>query len=258
MIIECQQLSKTYAARKGSVIALESVTFGVQEEEIVCVVGPSGCGKTTLLKLIAGLLEPTSGQIVFDTERSNGRLRSALVFQEHGLFPWMSVLDNVAVGLELSGLKRQERHDRARAFIDQVGLALFADSYPHELSVGMRQRVGIARAFVADAPILLMDEPFGALDAQTKLVMQEELLKIWKIHRKTIVYVTHDIKEAILMGDRVLVMTGRPGRIREYMQIPLGRPRQLSNKDQADIKEIEQHIWKLLEDEVRELLWMTD
>jgi NitT/TauT family transport system ATP-binding protein len=256
MRFECQRLSKAYQTRSRVVPALEDVTFSVVEQEFVCIVGPSGCGKTTLLKLIAGLLEPTSGRIIFAAEPADGRPRSALVFQEHGLFPWMTVVDNVAFGLEMQGVGREERRARARAFIEQVGLASFADSYPHELSIGMRQRVGIARAFVADAPILLMDEPFGSLDAQTRLVLQEELLRIWKDHQKLVVYVTHDIEEAVLLGDRVLVMTGRPGRIGEVIPIPLGRPRDLSAGEQPDVTEIKWHIWKMLKDEVRKSLWI--
>jgi NitT/TauT family transport system ATP-binding protein len=256
MGFECQNLSKTYQTRNGVVPALEDVTFSVREQEFVSIVGPSGCGKTTLLKLIAGLLEPTSGRIIFSAGRADGRPHSALVFQEHGLYPWMTVLDNVAFGLEMRGIAREERRDRARAFVERVGLAHFADSFPHELSVGMRQRVGIARAFVADTPILLMDEPFGSLDAQTRRVLQEELLKLWKEHRKLVVYVTHDIEEAVLLGDRVLVMTGRPGSIREEIPVPLARPRDLSASEQPEVKEIKWHIWKMLEDEVRKSLWI--
>lgn len=254
---KCQHVCKAYQTRNGAVVALEDVTFGVSEQEFVCIVGPSGCGKTTLLKLIAGLLEPTSGEIAFGSESRDGQLRTALVFQEHGLFPWMSVLDNVAFGLEMQGMRRRERHDQVRGFIEKVGLAPFADSYPHELSVGMRQRVGIVRAFVAKAPILLMDEPFGSLDAQTRLVLQEELLRLWKEHRKLVVYVTHDIEEALLLGDRVLVMTGRPGSIREEISVPLGRPRDLSERSPSEVSEIEWHIWKMLEDEVRKGLWIS-
>jgi len=256
MAFECQHLVKAYQTRNGVVLALEDVSFRIEEEEFVCIVGPSGCGKTTLLKLIAGLLEPTSGQILFDAEPADGRPRSALVFQDHGLFPWMTVLDNVAFGLEMQGVERQERRNRARAFIEKVGLVPFADNYPHELSVGMRQRVGVARAFVADPQMLLMDEPFGSLDGQTKLVLQEELLRIWKDHRKLVVYVTHDIEEAVLLGDRVLVMSGRPGQIREEIPILLGRPRDLSNRKRLEIAEIKWHIWKILKDEVRKNLWM--
>lgn len=256
MAFACEHLSKVYRTRNGIVPALQDVAFGAGEQEFICIVGPSGCGKTTLLKLIAGLLEPTSGRISFGAKPAGSRPRSALVFQEHGLFPWMAVLDNVAFGLEMQGMGQQERHRHAWAFIDKVGLSSFAHSYPHELSVGMRQRVGIARAFVANAPILLMDEPFGSLDAQTRRVLQGELLRLWKEDRKLVVYVTHDIEEAVSLGDRVLVMTGRPGSIREDIPILLGRPRDPSAVTQAEIKEIKWHIWEMLEDEVRKSLWI--
>lgn len=257
-VFECQHLYKAYQARNGVVSALEDVTFSAKEQEFVCIVGPSGCGKTTLLKLIAGLLKPTSGQIIFSNkEQANDRPPSALVFQEHGLFPWMTVLDNVAFGLEMRGMGRRERRDYARVFVEKVGLASFADNYPHELSVGMRQRVGISRAFVADPQILLMDEPFGSLDAQTKLVLRQELLKIWKDHQKLVLYVTHDIEEAVILGDRVLVMTGHPGQIREEIHIPISRPRDLSPKEQFELTEIKWHIWKILEEKVRKSLWIS-
>ena len=250
----CRNLYKRFQTRNGSVHALEDVTFEVGEREFVCIVGPSGCGKTTLLKLICGLLEPTSGRVVFGAEPIDGRPRSALVFQEHGLFPWMTVLDNVAFGLKMQGVLQQKRNDQAHRFIEKVHLAPFAQSYPHELSVGMRQRVGIARAFVTDPHLLLMDEPFGSLDVQTRLLLQDELLRIWKEHRKSVVYVTHDIDEAVLMGDRVLVMTGRPGRIREEISIPLERPRDISGRGCAQVQDIKKHIWTILEDEVRRSL----
>ena len=258
MGFDCQQVSKAYRTRNGAIVALDDVTFHVGEREFVCIVGPSGCGKTTLLKIIAGLLEPTSGQLIFSSPTPAGRPRSAMVFQDHGLYPWMTVLDNVAFGLKMQGVERGERNERALAFIARVGLARFANNYPHELSVGMGQRVGIARAFVAGPQMLLMDDPFGSLDAQTKLVLEEELLRIWREHQKLVVYVTHDIEEAVLLGDRVLVMTGRPGRIREDIPIPFRRPRDLSTREQADVAEIKWHIWRTLKEEVRESLMMPD
>ena len=256
MEFSCHNLSKSFQTRSGLVHALADVTFRAGEQEFVSVVGPSGCGKTTLLKLIAGLLEPTRGRIVFDGEPSDARHLSAMVFQDHGLFPWMTVLENVAFGLEMRGVSRRERRCESLDFIEKVGLTHFASSYPRELSVGMRQRVGIARAFVSDPQMLLMDEPFGSLDRHTKLVLQEELLRIWKDNRKLVVYVTHDIEEAVLLGDRVLVMTGRPGQIREEIPIPLGRPRDPSDRDRSDFKEIEWDIWRMLEDGVRKSLEM--
>jgi NitT/TauT family transport system ATP-binding protein len=247
----CQDVSRRFGEGARGVSALEGVTFSAHDHEFVCIVGPSGCGKTTLLRIIAGLIEPTSGAIRFDGEHGYGRPRCGLVFQEHGTFPWMTVLDNVAFGLEMSGMPREERRQKAMAFVERVGLGPFASHYPHELSVGMRQRVGVARAFVSGTPILLMDEPFGSLDAQTKWVLQAELLGIWQKDRKLVVFVTHDIEEAVMLGDRVLVMTGRPGRIREEIRIPLGRPRHLP-RDQESVSEITWHIWRLLEQEVRQ------
>jgi NitT/TauT family transport system ATP-binding protein len=246
----CRQVGRVFGTGERAVAALEGVTFAAHDHEFLSIVGPSGCGKSTLLRIIAGLIEPTSGTIRFDGHHDHKRPRSGLVFQEHGTFPWMTVLDNVALGLEMSGMPRAARRREAMAFVERVGLASFAEHYPHELSVGMRQRVGVARAFVSNAPILLMDEPFGALDAQTKWVLQEELLRIWQKDRKLVVFVTHDIEEAVMLGDRVLIMTGRPGSIREEINIPLGRPRHLL-RDQESVSEITWHIWRLLEQEVR-------
>ena len=255
--LACRQVSHTFESRRGPIQALDGISFRARPHEFVCVVGPSGCGKTTLLKIIAGLLRPTAGTIEFGLNGqswtpANGRAwpQNALVFQEHGVFPWMSVADNVAFGLEMRRVARGERQSRARAFLDRVGIGAFADNYPHELSVGMRQRVGIARAFVADVPILLMDEPFGSLDAQTKLLLQEELLRIWREDRKLVVFVTHDLEEAVRLGDRVLVMTGRPGRIREEIPVRVPRPRS-GVRNPRHVAEIAWHIWQLLRDEAR-------
>jgi len=251
MDFECRDLGKVFQTSNGSIPALRDIKFHVRDKEFICIVGPSGCGKTTLLKLIAGLLSPTTGQIFFSQDLQDGISRSALVFQEHGLFPWMTVLDNVAFGLEMRGKGKKERWDLARPFIEKVGLTAFVNNYPHELSMGMRQRVGIARAFVSNSQILLMDEPFGSLDAQTKLILQEELLKIWKENQKCVIYITHDIEEAIFLGDRVLVMTARPGHIREEIHIPFIRPRDLSIKEHLGFAKMKFRIWKILEEEVR-------
>jgi len=251
MNFECRDLGKVFQTRNGSIPALGDIKFHARDKEFICIVGPSGCGKTTLLKLIAGLLNPTTGQIFFSQDLQDGISRSALVFQEHGLFPWMTVLDNVAFGLEMRGKGKKERWDLARPFIEKVGLKAFVNNYPHELSMGMRQRVGIARAFVSNSQILLMDEPFGSLDAQTKLILQEELLKIWREDQKCVIYVTHDIEEALFLGDRVLVMTARPGHIREEIPISFNRPRDLSTKELPDFIKMKGHIWKILKEEVR-------
>jgi NitT/TauT family transport system ATP-binding protein len=233
-------------------LALENVSLQVKDHEFVSVVGPSGCGKTTLLKLIAGLIEPDTGDIDYGKVSSNGKRNTAMVFQEQGLFPWLNVIDNVAFGLEMQGVALKERHERAHVYIDRVGLGEFSANYPYELSGGMRQRVALVRAFLTNPQILLMDEPFGALDAQTRLVLQEELLKNWQEDPKTVLFVTHDIEEAVLLSDRVLVMTGRPGRIQEEIVIPLNRPRVLAAQDQPEVTEIKWRIWKMLENEIRE------
>jgi NitT/TauT family transport system ATP-binding protein len=251
MGFSCIQIGKTFPAQRGEITALKGTDFSVGEQEFVCVVGPSGCGKTTLLRIIAGLLQPTLGQVIFKDEARRMQPRSAMVFQDQSLFPWMNVLDNVAFGLEMLGVNRQERHRKVKDFLSRVGLADFSHHYPHELSGGMRQRVAILRAFLTDPQILLMDEPFGALDAQTRIVMQEELLHTWKEHRKTVIYVTHDIEEAILLGDRVLVMSGRPGSILADFPVSLSRPRQLTDRDHPDVINLRWKIWAMIEDEVR-------
>ena len=250
----CDAVGFSYPTKDGPITALKDISFAAGGHEIVSVVGPSGCGKTTLLKILAGLLEPTSGSIRFSPGSNGTRPRRALVFQDHGVFPWLTVMDNVAFGLEMQGMGASERRERARHFLERVGLEDFANRHPHELSVGMRQRVGIARAFVSDFPILLLDEPFGALDAQTRLLLQEELLQIWQGERKLAVFITHDIEEAILLGDRVVVMSGRPGRILEEIRIPLPRPRALAAPDRPEVTEVKWHIWHHLEKEARRQL----
>jgi NitT/TauT family transport system ATP-binding protein len=246
----CEQVASVYETRRGAVQALRDVTFGARGHEFVGIVGPSGCGKTTLLRILAGLQQPTSGRVLFEDGGGSGRPRSALVFQEHGTFPWMTVLDNLAFGLEMRGVPLAERRARARDFADLLGLGSFTHHYPGDLSVGMRQRVDIGRAFVSDAPVLLMDEPFGALDAQTKWILQEELLRIWQTDRKLVVFITHDIDEAVRLSDRVLVMSGRPGTILEEIAVPLPRPRDL-HRDLHAVREITWHIWQLLEHDIR-------
>lgn len=249
------RVTHRFETRNGSTVALRDVSFVARPLEFLSVVGPSGCGKTTLLKILAGLIEPSSGAVSFRGGGSDGVPPNALVFQEHGVFPWMSVLDNVAFGLEMGGVDRNTREARAFEFIERVGLASFARHYPHDLSSGMRQRVGVARAFVADVPLLLMDEPFGALDAQTKLALQEELLRIWSTDRKLVVFVTHDLQEAVRLGDRVIVLSGRPGTVGVELAVPIPRPRDPA-RDRAEVTELSWQLWNLLEEGVREDLSM--
>ena len=246
--VTARDLGMVFNGRAGELVALQGVEFHVSAGEFVCLVGPSGCGKSTLLKLVAGLLQPTQGELWFD---GSGRPRSAMVFQDHGLFPWLSIADNVAFGLEAEGTARPERRSRALGLLEQLGLGSFADSYPHELSGGMQQRAAIARAMLTRPQMLLMDEPFSALDAQSKLVLMEELLRLWKDQGQTVVYVTHDIEEAVLLGDRVLIMSGRPGHIQEAVEVPLPRPRDLKDRGREDVREMTWHIWKAIEGQVR-------
>lgn len=248
-LFHCEQVSKEFATREGPIRALEEVTFGVREGEFVCIVGPSGCGKTTLLRLIAGLILPTSGSITFP--QGVRSTRPAMVFQEHGLFPWMTILDNVAFGLEMQGVDVHTRRERATRFLETVGLSAFAKNYPHQLSVGMRQRVGVARAFVVEPQLLLMDEPFASLDAQTKLVLQDELLRLASEQDKSVVFVTHDIEEALRLGDRVLVMTGRPGHIREEINVGHPDEHRMITRSDPQLEEIWWRIWKMLQEQAR-------
>ena len=246
-------VSKVYGSGAHRTEALAGVSLQARGAEFISIVGPSGCGKTTLLKIVAGLVDPSSGTVSFGDAKSPGSLRTGLVFQDHGLLPWYDVLENVALGLRFrKNADREAALERSRHFIESVGLEKFMHSRPYELSIGMRQRVGIARAFVADPEILLLDEPFGALDAQTRIVLQQELLRIWYGHRKLVVHVTHDIDEAILLSDRIVVMSGRPGRIREEIDVPFPRPRNAAVLDSAEARAIHHRVWSILEEEVRE------
>jgi len=255
MSFHCTNLTKSYTTQDGVVQALADVTFNIREHEFVCLVGPSGCGKTTLLKLIAGLVSPSSGSLEFNNGIPDKDICKRLVFQDQGLFPWMTVLDNVAFGLRTMGVDSEERQKQASEFIRRFGLEEFIHSYPHELSGGMRQRVAVARALLTDPHILLMDEPFGALDAQARLLLQNDLLLKLNNKPRTVIYVTHDIDEAIAMGDRVLVMSGRPGKIVEDITISTERPRQLLGRTPSSTSsQIKWHIWNLLENETRKTL----
>lgn len=223
--IGVRNITKGFDLRhRGHFSALEDVSFNVQAGEFVTLVGPSGCGKTTLLDLIAGLAKPDRGQILIDGKQIDGPgLDRGVVFQQYALFPWKTALANVEFGLEAKGIAKAERKGRARAFLDLVGLGGFGDRYPHELSGGMKQRVAIARALSFDPAVLLMDEPFAALDAQTRETLQDELLRLWQRTGTTVVFVTHSIDEAIYLGQRVLVMASAPGRITHALEVNLKR-----------------------------------
>jgi NitT/TauT family transport system ATP-binding protein len=254
MEFSLQGISKYYPTRKGSVLALDQMFLQAEAHEFLCIVGPSGCGKTTLLKLIAGIQHPSAGSVQFAGPPPKNAPRCAMVFQDHGLFPWMNILDNVAFGLETQGVALPIRRQAAKHWLENIGLGTFTGHYPHELSGGMRQRAALGRAFLANAPILLMDEPFSALDAQMRLLLQAELLQCWAEKRQTVVYVTHDIDEAILLGDRVLVMSRRPGRILEEYRVPLSRPRTPQNATQQEVITLKWKIWQTIQAEVQPIL----
>jgi NitT/TauT family transport system ATP-binding protein len=228
-VLVARGLTAIYPNGNGGLRALEGITFAVRRQEFVCVVGPSGSGKTTLLRLLGGLLRPTSGEVEFEGERLEGpRPRIGFVFQQANLMPWRTVAANVALPLELQGMGKVEADARAQSLIELVGLEGFEASYPRDLSGGMAQRVAIARALIHEPDLLLLDEPFGALDALTRERMAAELLRIWDARKKTVVMVTHSIPEAILLADRVLALSPRPGQVRLDLAIPLPRPRDLS------------------------------
>ena len=241
-------MSKRYESKRQSVQALSDVQFTVENGEFVCLVGPSGCGKTTLLRAIAGLEVPTEGVIMIDGERVEGPgTNRGMVFQEYGLFPWLTVQGNVCFGLERQGMAREACDNRCYEMLDLVGLHEFADAYPEELSGGMKQRVAVARALAVDPDILLMDEPFGSVDAQTRERLHAELLDIWQETKKTTLFVTHEVNEAILLSDRVLVMSTEPGQVKEIVDIDLPRPR--SRTDGAFV-EYTKRIRALIGDEM--------
>lgn len=237
-MLEIREVTKFFESEGKSVEALHNVSLSVEESEFVCLLGPSGCGKTTLLRLVAGLEEPSKGGVFLDgkpIERPGPE--RGMVFQEYSLFPWRTVLDNVAFSLELLGISRESRYETARNYLKMVGLERFEDSYPHELSGGMKQRVAIARALVNDPKALLMDEPFGALDAQTRNTIQSELLRIWEDKQKTVLFVTHSVDEALYLADRIVLMSARPGTIVAIYAIDLQRPRKRTSPEVNRIRD---------------------
>lgn len=264
MRITLAGLAKTYVGRgRERVPALEGVDLTVQENEFLVILGPSGCGKSTLLSIVGGLLPPDDGSVVFEFGEGEepekfgppatpGRQPvTAMVFQEFALFPWRTVLENVAFPLALRNLPASERRARAQRFIKLVGLSGCEQRYPRELSGGMRQRVGIARALASEAPVLLMDEPLSALDAQTRALMQVELLNIWEQERRTVIYVTHNITEAAMLGDRIAVLSRRPGRVREVIPVPFPRPRREELSAEPEFLAFTQRLWDELKAEAK-------
>jgi ABC-type nitrate/sulfonate/bicarbonate transport system ATPase subunit len=251
-MIEIEHLAKTFPARRADppVEALKDVSLTVSGGEFLTVLGPSGCGKTTLLRILAGLETFDSGEIrIHDKPVIGPGPDRAMVFQSFALLPWATVIDNIAFGLELRGVAKEKRISRANQLIDLVGLSGFEKRLPGELSGGMQQRVGLARALAVDPEILLMDEPFGALDEQTRRLLQEELLAIWEQSRKTVIFITHSMEEAVLLGDRVILMSARPGRIVDIVDVPLPRPRASAVDDatgSVEFAKITADLWRRL------------
>lgn len=249
--ISACNVSRIYQTTDGDMVALDHFSLDVADGEFVCVVGPSGCGKSTFLRLLAGLDDVSAGSIRIEPGGVPGKPLNSVVFQEYAIFPWKTLIDNVAFGLEMRGVSRAERLDTARYWLERVGLGRFAGYYPDQISGGMKQRVSIVRALANDPEVLLMDEPLGALDAQTRVVLQEELLRIWEETRKTVVYITHSLDEAVLLGDRVVLMTAQPGRHLATFDIDLPRPRRIETTNSPRFAEYRAMIWEKLSREVK-------
>lgn len=253
--VQIKAVEKIYEGRKGKTVALNGVDLDIYDNEFICVVGPSGCGKSTLLNIIAGLNEATSGEVIVDGVKVEGTgVDRGVVFQQYALFPWLTVKKNVLFGLNLKkDLTNEQREEIAMKYIRMVGLEKFVDAYPKELSGGMKQRVAIARAYAVNPSLLLMDEPFGALDAQTRTQLQTELLKTWEEEKKTCFFITHDVEEAILLATKVIVMSARPGRIKEIIDIDIPYPRDQESKMLPRFTELKNYIWNMVYKEYLEV-----
>ncbi|EPF93401.1 ABC transporter ATP-binding protein [Acinetobacter gyllenbergii] len=258
--LKIENVYKSFAAKKvkgakdqaEDFVAVENLSLDVKAGEFVAIVGPSGCGKSTLLDLLAGLTTPTTGQILIDGQAiKKPGLDRGIVFQQYALFPWLTALQNIEFGLDAKGVSKEQRYQTAKYFLNLVGLAEFEHHYPNELSGGMKQRVAIARSLAYDPDILLMDEPFAALDAQTRETLQAELVKIWQQTQKTIIFITHSIDEAIYLGQRIAIMTSRPGRIKQVIEVPAAlRTDQEDVRSSPEFNQLRHQIWSLLREEV--------
>ena len=236
--------------------AMGPIDLTVAEGEFVSVVGPSGCGKSTLLRVVGGLLNPSSGELdIFP--RATSRVPTAMVFQDYSIFPWKTVRDNVRLGLDIAKIPRAEARRRADEWVERLGLKDFADAHPRTLSGGMRQRVSIARALCVEPEILLMDEPFAALDAQLRVLLQEDLLELWEADRRTVLFITHSLDEAIVLSDRVIVMSARPGRVLADHLVPFGRPRSHELRGSPEFAAFQQQLWEQLREEVNRTMTRT-
>ncbi len=252
--LRIDNVKKSYQGRTGEVIALNGVNLDIAENEFITVVGPSGCGKSTLLNIIAGLLDATSGAVYCNDKKVVGTgLDRGVVFQQYALFPWLTVKKNVMFGLEMKGIKGKEAEEIAMKYIKMVDLEKFMNHYPKELSGGMKQRVAIARAYAANPEVLLMDEPFGALDAQTRTQLQQELLETWEKERKTCFFITHDVDEALILGQRVVIMSARPGRIKDIVDVTIPYPRNQATKMTKEFLDLKNQIWSQVYQEYLEV-----
>lgn len=251
-LLSVEGVCKEYQGRGKKVLALDSVDLSVAEGEFITIVGPSGCGKSTLLNLIVGLIRSTSGRIVFRGSPINDICtKIGYVTQKDNLLPWRTLSENVEIALEIRGIEKSVRRHRAEELIGRVGLSGFEDHYPHELSGGMRQRANIIRTLIYDPELILMDEPFGPLDAQTRIVLQDQLLKLWSASKKTIIFITHDLVEAITLADRVVLMTSRPGRIKSIENVAIARPRDVFQiHESQQFRSAYERLWRDLRPEV--------
>lgn len=255
MKLVIEKICKDFTNSRGKALSvLQDINLTVNEEEFVALVGPSGCGKSTLLNIASGLLQPSSGIVKFTEVEADYEPRMSIVFQETGLFPWRNVHDNIAFGLETAGMPAGEREERIKHYIELVGLKGFESSFPHQLSGGMRQRVGIARALAIEPDLLLMDEPFSALDAQTRTIMQEELVTLWEKTRLTTLYVTHNIQEAVMLADRVVLLSRRPGKVNKILTISIPRADRDKPEHAEEIAEYIRIIWEHISKDARAAL----
>lgn len=252
--VAVQDVKKIYKAKDGDVVALNGVSLNIYENEFVTVVGPSGCGKSTLLNIIGGLDTPTEGHVLMDGKEVRGTSADkGVIFQAYALFPWLTVLENVRFGLDMKNVTTEEGNEIAMKYIKNVELEEFAHRYPKELSGGMKQRVAIARAYANNPSILLMDEPFGAVDAQTRTQLQSELLKIWEEENKTCFFITHDVEEAVLLGQRIVIMSARPGRIKDIVDVNIDYPRDQETRMSPEFMEIKNKVWEQVYQEYLEV-----
>lgn len=255
MSLTIKDVSKRFVTKTKNILTLDNVNISFKDGEFICLLGPSGCGKSTLLNIIAGLEKPTSGKLFLDSKEIDSvGVDRAMMFQDSALFPWLKVIDNVEFGMKMAGVSKEKRREKAVKYLKMVHLTKFQNAYVHELSGGMKQRVALARALTLDSKVLLMDEPFSALDSQTRTILQIQLQKIWMETKKTIIFVTHNVEEAVLLADRVVVMAANPGKIKGEFNIKLARPRTIENTDLAYVvaqvmKDLKEEVEKVAKSE---------